>query len=136
MTPVGLIGLGLLGSAMAERMAAGGYVVHGFDTNLERRDAFTAAGGVFCDSASSVFKNCATVVLSLPTSKIVAEVLTDCRDQIQQHLIIDTTTGAPEDARLDLSAPGLSEAERTLWDVMYTTGSSSGRPMSKGAGGQ
>jgi phenylacetate-coenzyme A ligase PaaK-like adenylate-forming protein len=35
---------------------------------------------------------------------------------------------APEDARLDLSAPGLSEAERTLWDVMYTTGSSSGRP--------
>jgi 3-hydroxyisobutyrate dehydrogenase-like beta-hydroxyacid dehydrogenase len=100
MTPVGLIGLGLLGSAMAERLAAAGYVVHGFDTNSERRDAFAAAGGVFCDSASSVFQNSSTVVLSLPNSKIVAEVLTECCDRIERHLIIDTTTGAPEDARL------------------------------------
>ncbi len=100
MTPVGLIGLGLLGSAMAERFAAAGYLVHGFDTSAERRDAFRAAGGVLCDSAISVFQNCPTVVFSLPNSKIVADVLTECRDQIEPHLIIDTTTGAPEDARL------------------------------------
>ena len=100
MTPVGLIGLGLLGGAMAERFAAAGYVVHGFDTSLERRDAFTAAGGVLCDSASSVFQKCPTVVLSLPNSRIVAELIAECRDQIQRHLIVDTTTGAPEDARL------------------------------------
>ncbi len=100
MKSVGLIGLGLLGSAMAERFATAGYLVHGFDTSAERRNAFRAAGGVLSDSASSVFQSCSTVVLSLPNSKIVAEVITECRNRIEQHLIIDTTTGAPEDARL------------------------------------
>ena len=100
MTSVGLIGLGLLGSAMAERFVAAGYLVHGFDTNEERRDAFRAAGAVLCDSATSVFQSCPTVVLSLPNSKIVSDVITGCLAQIQRHLIIDTTTGAPEDARL------------------------------------
>jgi 3-hydroxyisobutyrate dehydrogenase-like beta-hydroxyacid dehydrogenase len=100
MKSVGLIGLGLLGSAMAERFAAAGYLVHGFDTSEERRDAFRAGEGVLCDSATSVFQKCPTVVLSLPNSKIVAEVITGCHEQIQQHLIIDTTTGAPEDARV------------------------------------
>ena len=117
MTPVGLIGLGLLGSAMAERFAGGGYLVHGFDTSTERRDAFRAAGGVLCESANSVFQKCATVVLSLPNSKIVAEVITGCREQIQQHLIIDTTTGAPEDARLfasQLEARGACYLDATV----------------------
>ena len=99
MTQLGLIGLGLLGSAMAERFMAAGYSVHGFDTSGERLDAFHAAGGVVCDSARQVFQNCATVVLSLPNSRIVSEVIAECRSGIQKHLILDTTTGAPEDAR-------------------------------------
>lgn len=99
MTQLGLIGLGLLGSAMSERFMAAGYIVVGFDSSAERREQFRAAGGVVCDSAKAVFQNCDTVVLSLPNSGIVAEVISGCFDGLQQHLIVDTTTGAPEDAR-------------------------------------
>jgi 3-hydroxyisobutyrate dehydrogenase-like beta-hydroxyacid dehydrogenase len=99
MTQLGLIGLGLLGSAMSERFMAAGYSVTGFDTSGERREQFRASGGVLCDTAGAVFQNCQTVVLSLPNSGIVAEVISGCLDRIQQHLIVDTTTGAPEDAR-------------------------------------
>ena len=99
MKPLGLIGLGLLGSAMSERFMAAGYSVCGFDSSVERREQFKAAGGVLCDSARAVFQNCETIVLSLPNSRIVAEVITGCLDTVQQHLIVDTTTGAPEDAR-------------------------------------
>ena len=139
MTPVGLIGLGLLGSAMAERFAVAGYRVHGFDTNRERRDLFTAAGGVLCDSANSVFQNCPTVVLSLPNSKIVAELITVCRDQIRGHLIVDTTTGSPEDARrlasqletreacyLDATVVGSSEQARQGQVVALVGGTTEG----------
>jgi 3-hydroxyisobutyrate dehydrogenase-like beta-hydroxyacid dehydrogenase len=99
MMQLGLIGLGLLGSAMSERFMAAGYSVTGFDTSGERREQFRASGGVLCDTAGAVFQNCRTVVMSLPNSGIVAEVISGCLDQIQQHLIVDTTTGAPEDAR-------------------------------------
>ena len=99
MTQLGLIGLGLLGSAMSERFMGAGYSVIGFDTSLERREQFRASGGVLCDSARAVFQNGQTVVLSLPNSGIVAEVISGCLDHIHQHLIVDTTTGAPEDAR-------------------------------------
>lgn len=139
MTPVGLIGLGLLGSAMAERMTAAGYLVYGFDTSVERRDAFSTAGGVLCDSASSVFQNCLTVVLSLPTSRIVADVLMECHDQLKEHLIIDTTTGAPEDARqfaieletlgacyLDATVVGSSEQTRQGHVITLVGGSAEG----------
>jgi phenylacetate-CoA ligase len=37
-------------------------------------------------------------------------------------------TAEPEAARLDLEGLDLPEAERTVWDVMHTTGSSGGRP--------
>lgn len=99
MTQLGLIGLGLLGSAMAERFMATGHTVIGFDTSLERREAFKVSGGVLGGSDRSIFQQCETVFLSLPNSRIVSEVIASCLDQIHRHLIVDTTTGAPEDAR-------------------------------------
>lgn len=117
MKPLGLIGLGLLGSALAERFIAAGYSVMGFDTSEERREQFRTIGGVLGDSANSVFQHCSTVVLSLPNSKVVSELLRGCFDLIEQHLIIDTTTGAPEDARhiaADLEARGACYLDATV----------------------
>ncbi len=87
---VGLIGIGLLGSALAERLSAGGYTVVGYDVQPGRGTA---------GSAAEVAAACRRVLLSLPNSKIAAAVL----DGIEPHLrpgalIIDTTTGAPDDA--------------------------------------
>ena len=117
MKSLGLIGLGLLGSALAERFISAGYSVTGFDTSEERREQFRAIGGVLGNSANSVFQDCSTVVLSLPNSKVVSELLRGCFDLIEQHLIIDTTTGAPEDARhiaADLEARGACYLDATV----------------------
>ena len=69
MTQLGVIGLGLLGSAMSERFMAAGYIVVGFDSSAERREQFRAAGGVVCDSAKAVFQNCDTVGPCVATTR-------------------------------------------------------------------
>ena len=43
--PVGLIGLGLMGGVLAERLIAAGYHVLGFDIDPRRNEALEAAGG-------------------------------------------------------------------------------------------
>ena len=139
MKSLGLIGLGLLGSAMSERFMAADYSVMGFDSSAERREQFKAAGGVLCDSARAVFQNCETVILSLPNSGIVAEVISGCLDTVQQHLIVDTTTGAPDDARklaallegcgacyLDATVVGSSEQTRQGEVVTLVGGTTEG----------
>src|SRR5437879_774348 len=45
MTTVGVVGLGLLGSAVAARLRAGGHVVVGYDVVAEKVQALVAVGG-------------------------------------------------------------------------------------------
>src|SRR2546426_5944543 len=45
MTTVGVVGLGLLGSAVAARLRAGGHVVVGYDVVAEKVQALVAGGG-------------------------------------------------------------------------------------------
>ena len=95
---VGLIGLGLLGSAISERLLGAGYPVHGFDIEPSRRSRLGELGGIPEDSPAAVALSCRWIVLSLPDSKVVETTLR----QVSPHLkptstIMDTTTGAPED---------------------------------------
>jgi 3-hydroxyisobutyrate dehydrogenase-like beta-hydroxyacid dehydrogenase len=87
MDTIGLIGVGLLGSAIAARLSAAGYSVLGYDIIPERR---LGAG-----SAREVARACRTIILSLPTSDVVAQVLGDI-ELTPGMTIIDTTTGEPE----------------------------------------
>lgn len=98
MARVGLIGIGLLGSALAERMLAAGLEVVGYDVRPERCAAFTAAGGRVVDSAAAVAEQCETLVLSLPDSRVVAEVLSAVQPRLRTgQRILDTSTGEPLD---------------------------------------
>ncbi|MCC7424689.1 MAG: NAD(P)-dependent oxidoreductase [Planctomycetaceae bacterium] len=120
--PVGLIGLGLLGSAIGDRLRAAGYSVVGFDVDPRRRDEFTLAGGEPVSHASQVPENCRRIVLSLPTSDIVDQVLNDIAPRLKLgDLIIDTTTGAPEDSE----QVGESLAKRGVGYVDATVAGSS-----------
>lgn len=94
---VGLIGLGLLGSAMAERFLNAGFDVVGFDIARSRNQDLACSGGRAVDSADEVVATCNRVVLSLPTSVEVADVLDEVANPLRSGLIIvDTTTGDPE----------------------------------------
>lgn len=97
--PIGLIGLGLMGSAMAERLLAGGFTVIGWDISPEARQRFIKLGGQAATSATDVFMRCERILLSLPGSKITRSVLHEATPTLHYgHTIADTSTGDPRDA--------------------------------------
>lgn len=105
---VGLIGVGLVGTALAERFLAAGWRVTGFDIQPERRDALRDLGGDAAPTIDEVFATADTVVLSLPTSAIAAAVIGGVTAPLAGKVIIDTTTGEPE----EMVALGQQLAER------------------------
>ena len=94
---VGVVGLGLMGSAIARRLIAGDIRVTGFDLAPAARDDAAKAGVQVADDAGAVLAVCDVVVLSLPTSEIVERVLADADAKLRPGLVIlDTTTGDPD----------------------------------------
>ena len=53
-TPVGVIGLGLMGAALAERLVRAGFAVIGFDIDANRCNTFKADGRTVAASASDL----------------------------------------------------------------------------------
>jgi len=96
---IGLIGVGLLGSAIAKRLIDAGYSLVGFDLNPDRAAWLSQQGGSSAAHASEIFSRCQPIILSLPTSRHVAELI-DSLDIPPQNgtLLIDTTTGSPDEA--------------------------------------
>lgn len=93
---VGLIGVGLLGTALAERMLQAGIAVAGFDPSAERRDILRQLGGEPLASAEAVAQNCRRLVVCLPNSHLVREVIEPLFSRLQSgFLLIDATTGDP-----------------------------------------
>lgn len=97
--PIGLIGLGLMGSAIAERLLAAGFKVLGWDIALKQRDTFQKLGGQPATSTADVFTRCDRILLSLPESTIVGVVLNEAGPQLRPgHIVLDTSTGDPHHA--------------------------------------
>lgn len=98
---IALVGLGLMGSAMAQRWIDAGFEVAGFDLDERRRAEHTARGGSLGNSPAEVASTSQVVVLSLPNSDIVREVCLGNDGLVALGrtglLIIDTTTARPED---------------------------------------
>jgi 3-hydroxyisobutyrate dehydrogenase-like beta-hydroxyacid dehydrogenase len=91
---VGMIGLGLLGSALAERMLRAGYEIHGFDLSGERRSEFVALGGIEATPEQVAAES--VIVLCLPDSHVVSSVVKELQPLLKPGtLLIDATTGDP-----------------------------------------
>jgi 3-hydroxyisobutyrate dehydrogenase-like beta-hydroxyacid dehydrogenase len=94
--PLGLIGLGLLGSSLAERLLAGGFRLIGTDLDPKRRAELRNRGGLDRDTAIEVVRDCERFILCLPTSDIVAQVIDEVEPALREgQLILDATTGSP-----------------------------------------
>ncbi|MFM1767994.1 MAG: hypothetical protein RJA22_523 [Verrucomicrobiota bacterium] len=116
--PVGLIGLGLMGGALAERLLAGGFPVLGFDLRPERLAEARALGVATATGAAQVFNSCRRVLLSLFDSADVRSLLETLPDRRPPgQLLIDTTTGdaasAAETGRR-LAARGVDYLDATI----------------------
>jgi 3-hydroxyisobutyrate dehydrogenase-like beta-hydroxyacid dehydrogenase len=97
---MGLVGVGLLGSAIAERLASAGMHVVAFDTDPSRVNAVASSWITPAATLAEVATRCDRIVLSLPTSEIVAGVVEGTGGLVEGlkrgSVIIDTTTGDPE----------------------------------------
>ena len=98
MERVGVIGLGLMGGALADRFRAAGIRVFGYDTRDECRSRLAKIGGEPATSSRDVFESTRLVVLSLPDSGVVREVIEQAGKLHARTTIVDTTTGKPEAA--------------------------------------
>jgi 3-hydroxyisobutyrate dehydrogenase-like beta-hydroxyacid dehydrogenase len=96
---VGIVGLGLLGAAIAARLVRAGYEVVGFDVVARKRQSLADAGGRAAGSAREVAEDCDTLLFSLPDSTVVAGVIDQIGAALRPGmLLVDTTTGDPRDA--------------------------------------
>src|SRR4051794_38815357 len=92
-SPLGLIGLGLVGSALAERFHRAGLVVHGHDIDAAALLSF-AEHGMAHPTSLVVAQRCRRIVLSLPTDATVRQVVAEIEAALQPgDILVDTTTG-------------------------------------------
>lgn len=91
---VGVIGLGLMGTALTERLLEHGYRVIVWNRSREKADALVARGAVWSDHPLSV---CDRIIISLYTSDVVEQVLAQLDAGLHAgQILLDTTTGEPE----------------------------------------
>ena len=93
---IGIVGLGLVGTALARRMLAAGLSVRGFDIDASRCDAFAALGGVAADRVEDALAS-PTVVLAVYDDAQVDAVLSI--GMADGTTIVDTVSGDPQFAR-------------------------------------
>ena len=73
--PIGLFGIGLLGTAIARRLLEARFEVVGYDVYPARREALAGLGGRAADSPSGVAASCDTVVLAVFDTAQVEQVI-------------------------------------------------------------
>jgi 3-hydroxyisobutyrate dehydrogenase-like beta-hydroxyacid dehydrogenase len=95
--PIGLVGLGLMGNAIAPRLIAHRYPLVVWNRTREKADDWIERGATWSDNP---FAECQRVILCLYSSEVVAEVLGTWLPTIRSgQIVIDTTTGEPAESR-------------------------------------
>ena len=104
--PVGVVGLGLLGTALCERLIGAGYPVVVYNRTRAKAEPLVARGARWSDNPLA---ECDRVIISLYTTAVVEEVLEQMRSGLRAgQILIDTTTGDP----VETAALGRRLAER------------------------
>lgn len=97
--PLGLLGLGAMGSRIAARLLAGGWTLSVHDPDERAVAAALALGAERCGSPAEVAGCAEIVLLSLPTPEVVREVAGELRAGGAIRLCIDLSTTGPAVSR-------------------------------------
>lgn len=91
---IGVVGLGLLGTALAERLLGAGFDAVVWNRTREKAEPLVARGARWSDNPLA---ECDRAVICLYTTEIVEEVLRQMEAGLRRgQVLIDTTTGDPE----------------------------------------
>jgi L-threonate 2-dehydrogenase len=112
---VGVIGLGIMGSAMSANLVKAGFKVYGFDPVAAARTKLKKAGGIPCKSVTDVATQCDRMIFSLPSEKALKGICEELVAAKPSGLIIAETSTLPEAAKLKAFAL-LAKHKITLLD--------------------
>ena len=95
--PVGIIGLGLMGTALSERLIGAGVAVVGFDIDSSRCDALRDNRGKIATSAGELAGQCRAIVIAVYDGAQLEVLLGELEKVPARPAIICTTTCAPDE---------------------------------------
>lgn len=137
---IGVVGLGVMGSAMSRHLVAAGFEVRGFDILPERMHSFAEVGGLPEDSAASVARDSDIVLVSIASVGALESVTDGLAAGAHEGLLAVEMGTLPLDAKraardrlaeegvelmdVTVSGTGLQAADATL--VAYASGSPRG----------
>jgi len=108
---VGMIGLGIMGSAMSANLMRAGFRVAGFDVVPRRRAEHKRSGGVAAKSPRDVAKRADPIITSLPSARALAEVAAQLAASAKRGTVVIETSTLPipvkEAARTALAKRGV-----------------------------
>ena len=135
-TLVGVIGLGIMGSAMAGNLLRAGFRVIGYDVLAARRREHGRAGGVAAHSCAEVGERARVVICSLPSSDALLQTATELAAAPgRPRVVIETSTlpiavkdkarrvlAARDTILIDCPLSGTGSQARTKDIVVYASG--------------
>ena len=87
MKAVGVIGLGIMGSAMSANLVRNGFKVYGYDVLAARREALKKVGGFPCKSPAEVASKAKVIITSLPSAEALRKVARQLKG-----IVVETST--------------------------------------------
>ena len=108
----GIIGLGIMGSAMAANLLRAGFRVIGYDPVAACRNRHRKAGGIVAASALEVARQARILISSLPSANALSQVAVELSSvKKSKNIILETSTLpilAKETARRRLATAGVT----------------------------
>ncbi|MGC2441358.1 MAG: NAD(P)-binding domain-containing protein, partial [Nitrososphaeraceae archaeon] len=99
---IGIIGTGLMGSAIAHRLIERGFKVFLYNRTKGRSDALVKKGAIRMGHPSELGRNCNFVIISVTDGKAVKEMLFGNNGLVKSNnkrlIVVDTSTILPEDS--------------------------------------
>lgn len=118
--PVGFIGLGAMGAAMAERLQAEGVALVVFDTNRAAMEPFLARGATASENPTHIADAAEIVFLCLPKAPISAAVAADVARGAKARLVVETSTIGK--VAIETMTAALAQVGKTLLDCPVSGG--------------
>src|SRR5262245_18339652 len=134
---VGVIGLGIMGGAFAQNLAAAGWRVVGYDIDPKRRRALAKAGVEIVDDAAKVVAAAPLIITSLPNPRALHDsAKAIIATKAPERVVIEASTFALDDkikaeralakaghVLLDCTVSGTGSQARTKDIIIYASGS-------------
>ena len=96
-TVVGVVGLGIMGSAIARSLVSAGWQVYGFDTDPDRQSILIGSGIEGTGSAAELVGRADIIITSLPTADSVHVTMMEIAAATSPKVVIEASTLSLED---------------------------------------